>query len=200
MARIELGTIIPRWEWRTFGESFGEAEYKIRAYTCTREVESSEVYILSRKSGENIKVRDALMDIKILKAVNDDTLEQWYPIMKATFPMGKDEMEEVFKAAGVTVDVADTDELDFNTFIARYVDTNPDLKSVGVYKKRFGYKIEGATVELADLVIDGQKIRTVAVEDADPQLVSRLVRELELSSYENISYINAMRRMVGFEE
>jgi len=200
MAKIELGKIIPRWEWRTFGEDFGEAESKIKAYECTREVESSEVYILSKKSGQNIKVRDTLMDIKVLREVNADTLEQWFPIMKATFPIAKSEMVEVFKAAGVEVDLSSAEEIDFNDFIAKYVDSNPDLKSVGVFKKRYGYMIEGATVEIADLTIDGKSIRTTAVEDADPELVISLVKKLGLIGFENISYIKAMRRMVGFED
>jgi len=200
MTRIELGTIIPRWEWRTFGEGFGEAEDRIKAYECTREVESSEVYILSKKSGENIKVRDTLMDIKVLREVNEDTLEQWFPIMKATFPIAQGEMEEVFKAASVDVDVSGESELSFDEFIAKHVDSNPDLKSVGVFKKRYGYMIEGATVEIADLTIDGNDIRTTAVEDADPELVISLVKKLGLIEFENISYIKAMRRMVGFED
>ena len=199
MARIELGNIIPRWEWRTFGDDFGQAEDKIRAHECTREIESSEVYILSKQSGENIKIRDTLMDIKVLREVNDDTLEQWFPIMKATFPIAVPEMLEVFKAAHVEVDLPDDEELGFDACIEKYVDSNPNLKSVGVFKKRYGYKIEGATVELADLTIDGQEIRTTAVEDADPELVISLVRKLGLIQYENISYIKAMRRMVGFE-
>ncbi len=200
MAKIELGKIIPRWEWRTFGEDFGEAEAKIKEHECTREVESSEVYILSKKNGENIKVRDTLMDIKVLREVNGDTLEQWFPIMKATFPIGKDEMAEVFKAAGVEVDLTDAEDIDFNAFIAKYVDSNPNLKSVGVFKKRYGYMIDGATVEIADLTIDGKAIRTTAVEDADPELVINLVKKLGLIGFENISYIKAMRRMVGFED
>jgi len=200
MAKIEMGKIIPRWEWRTFGNDFGSAEASIKAHECTREVESSEVYILSRKSGENIKIRDTLMDVKVLREVNSDTLEQWFPIMKATFPIAKDDLETVFSAAGLQADLTDVEVVDFNTFIAKYVDSNPDLKSVGVFKKRYGYMIEGATVELAELTIIGQPIRTVAVEDADPALVTRLVKELGLDHFENISYIKAMRRMVGFEE
>lgn len=200
MARIELGKIVPRWEWRTFGDDFGVGETNIKSYECTREIESSEVYILSRKSGENIKVRDTLMDIKVLREVNDDSLEQWFPIMKATFPIAKAEMEDVFKAAGVKVDLSDAADIGFKEFIAKYVDPNPDLKSVGVFKKRYGYMIEGATVEIADLTIDGTAIRTTAVEDADPELVITLVKKLGLIEYENISYIKAMRRMVGFED
>jgi len=199
MAKIELGKIIPRWEWRTFGEDFGVGEENIKAHECTREIESSEVYILSRKSGENIKVRDTLMDIKVLRNAEND-LEQWFPIMKATFPIGAEEAREVFKAAGVEVAVNDGDTWEYDAFISKMVDTNPDLKAVGVFKKRYGYLIEGATVEIADLTIDGKATRTTAVEDADPELVTRLVKELGLSGYENISYIKAMRRMVGFED
>ena len=198
MAKIELGKIIPRWEWRTFGEEFGVAEENIKAHECTRALESSEVYILSKKSGENIKVRDTLMDIKVLRNAEND-LEQWFPIMKATFPIGAEEAAEVFKAAGVEVEVKKDDTWEYDAFISKMVDTNPDLKAVGVFKKRFGYLIEGATVEIADLTIDGNAIRTTAVEDANPELVTRLVAELGLSGYENISYIKAMRRMVGFE-
>jgi exopolyphosphatase/guanosine-5'-triphosphate,3'-diphosphate pyrophosphatase len=199
MAKIELGKIIPRWEWRTFGEEFGIAEERITAHECTRALESSEVYILSKNSGENIKIRDMLMDIKVLRNVEND-LEQWFPIMKATFPIGAAEATEVFKAAGVEVDINDSDTWEYDAFISKMVDTNPDLKAVGVFKKRYGYLIEGATVEIADLTIDGNAIRTTAVEDADPELVTRLVKELGLSGYENISYIKAMRRMVGFED
>ncbi len=198
MAKIELGTIIPRWEWRTFGEEFGVAEDNIKAHECTRSMESSEVYILSKKSGENVKIRDSLMDIKVLRAVEND-LEQWFPIMKATFPIGEDEAREVFEAAGVDYDPKGATEWSYEDFISKMVDTNTDLKAVGVFKKRYGYKIEGATVELADLTIDGQEIRTTAVEDADPELVLSIVAKLGLSGYENISYIKAMRRMVGFE-
>jgi len=199
MAKIELGKIIPRWEWRTFGKEFGVAEENIKAHECTREIESSEVYILSKKSGENIKIRDTLMDIKVLRNAEND-LEQWFPIMKATFPIGAEEAAEVFKAAGVEVELNDADTWEYDAFISKMVDTNSDLKAVGVFKKRYGYMIEGATVEIADLTIDGKETRTTAVEDADPELVTRLVAKLGLNGYENISYIKAMRRMVGFED
>ena len=199
MAKIELGKIIPRWEWRTFGDEFGVAEENIKAHECTREIESSEVYILSKKSGENIKIRDTLMDIKVLRNAKND-LEQWFPIMKATFPIGAEEAAEVFKAAGIEVGLNAADTWEYDAFISKMVDTNSDLKAVGVFKKRYGYMIEGATVEIADLTIDGKEIRTTAVEDADPELVTRLVAKLGLNGYENISYIKAMRRMVGFED
>ena len=90
--------IIPRWEWRTFGESFGEAEKRFAAFTPEKVRESAEVYILSAVSNDNTKVRDLLMDIKTLQQVNEDGLEQWKPIMKGAFPLPVAEIANVFAA------------------------------------------------------------------------------------------------------
>ncbi len=82
-----MQTIKPRWEWRTFGQRFGEAEQRLAALAPQGQQESDEVYLLS-SGGGNVKVRAALMDIKVLKQVNADGLEQWIPVMKAEFPLG----------------------------------------------------------------------------------------------------------------
>lgn len=86
-----MDKIIPRWEWRSFGQHFGEAEARMAALTPEAVQESDEVYLLpgaglSAASG-NVKVRAELMDIKILQQVNADGLEQWTPVMKAGFPL-----------------------------------------------------------------------------------------------------------------
>ena len=79
--------IVPRWEWRTFGESFGAAEERFGALAPERVQESDEVYLVSRDSDETVKVRDGLLDVKHLEQVDDDGLEQWLPVMKAAFPL-----------------------------------------------------------------------------------------------------------------
>jgi hypothetical protein len=43
-------------------------------------------YPLSPFANDNVKIRNLLMDIKALQQVNPDGLEQWKPVMKATFP------------------------------------------------------------------------------------------------------------------
>ena len=73
--------IRPRWEWRSFGERFGPAEAHIASLSPTGVQESDELYLLS-DAGANVKVRDALMDIKVLREVDADGLEQWTPVMK----------------------------------------------------------------------------------------------------------------------
>ena len=59
-----LGGIVPRWEWRTFGDTFGAAESLLDAHEPERVQESDETYVLSQKSDASVKVRDDLMDVK----------------------------------------------------------------------------------------------------------------------------------------
>ena len=71
---------MPRWEWRTFGDRFGEADSRFASLAPDRVQESDEVYLLSRASDASVKVRDGLMDVKRLERTNDDGLEQWKPV------------------------------------------------------------------------------------------------------------------------
>ena len=90
-----MATIIPRWEWRTFGSDFKGADQKIMDLNPSVK-KSGEKYILSRNSNENCKIRDDLMDIKSPVNVNEDKLEQWYPTMKLAFPLSKEQVTELF--------------------------------------------------------------------------------------------------------
>jgi hypothetical protein len=82
-----MENIIPRWEWRTFGETFGESDDRFAALEPGGGQESDELYLLSPSTDENVKIRDLLMDIKTLEQVNPDGLEQWKPVMKGAFPL-----------------------------------------------------------------------------------------------------------------
>ena len=65
-------TIVPRWEWRIFGESFGPAEDVFASLDPESVMESDELYVLSRASDASVKVREGLMDVKRRLAVDDD--------------------------------------------------------------------------------------------------------------------------------
>ena len=93
----DMPAIVPRWEWRTFGSRFGRAEDHFAALTPREVKESDELYFLSA-DGDTVKVRDGLMDIKVLKEVNADGLEQWTPVMKSAFPLPRTDVAKVFEA------------------------------------------------------------------------------------------------------
>jgi exopolyphosphatase/guanosine-5'-triphosphate,3'-diphosphate pyrophosphatase len=190
--------IIPRWEWRTFGDSFGEANARYAALTPNDVQESDELYFLSEANDENVKVRFDLMDIKTLVEVNADGLEQWKPVMKAKFPVAAAEVENVLDALGVAVRSLARAEYTLDQFVAELGEPNR-LRAVKVHKKRTRYKINGCTSELTDVVADGQNTRTVAVELEDAARVIATVREMGLGSFPNISYPRGLKQLVGMK-
>lgn len=189
--------IIARWEWRTFGADFGQAESNIRDHPAGKVRESSEVYILSRKGGNNTKIRDMLMDVKELRQINSDGLEQWFPVMKSGFPLDHAVLKSVCGAWSVDVPELVREGYSYEQFLGEVVGAHPELAAVDVFKERHGFTINGCIVEIANLKFDGSPIRTIAVEMADPACVMATVRELGLSAFENINYVKALKRHAG---
>ncbi len=190
--------IIPRWEWRTFGESFGEAEAKYAAFTPTDIQESDELYFLSPASDQNVKVRFDLMDIKTLVEVNADGLEQWKPVMKAKFPLAADEVKKVLAALDVNPPSLERAEYTLDQFVSELA-VPAGLRAVQVHKRRVRYKVNGCTSELTDVVADGHKTRTVALELEDAARVISTVRELGLDRFPNISYPRGLKQLLGMK-
>ena len=110
--------ITPRWEFRVFGPRFGGAESRLAALPSLGVQESDELYLLSA-AGANVKVRSALMDIKVLKQVNADGLEQWMPVKKVGFPLPAAETAAVLDALGLPVPSLSGESPDASSFFTR---------------------------------------------------------------------------------
>ena len=89
--------MIPRWEWRTFGDS----DDPFSALEPEKVEESDEIYLLSTASDASVKIRDSKLDVKLLQSVDDDGLEQWKPVLKAAFPLGRDDVAALLEALGI---------------------------------------------------------------------------------------------------
>jgi len=193
-----MAEIIPRWEWRTFGQVFGEAEDNIKKHPAGGFKKSEEKYILSKQSNNNIKIRDDLADVKTQLNVNSDKLEQWTVAMKQSFPAPKDNLEILFREYfKVPVPAFTKDTYTYTEFLDELVGTSDQLVIVEVLKERQAYEINGTTVEIAETKFNGVPMRTICVEHVDSELVISTVRELGAAGFENINYINAMKTAVG---
>jgi exopolyphosphatase / guanosine-5'-triphosphate,3'-diphosphate pyrophosphatase len=190
--------IVPRWEWRTFSDGFGEADARYAALAPNDVQESDELYFLSNGNDENVKVRYDLMDIKTLEQVNVDGLEQWKPVMKAKFPLAAVEVGKVLEALGVVVPLLARAEYTLNQFVAELAEPS-GLRAVKVHKKRTRYKIDGCMSEMTEVVADGRKTRTVALELEDAARVIATVRELGLNRFPNISYPRGLKQLLGMK-
>ncbi len=195
-----MNEIIPRWEWRSFAKDFGQAEKSLEKHECTRVLDSAEDYIVTTKSGNNVKVRDGKLDIKELRNINDETLEQWLPVLKVGFPCKTEEASRIFASFNIDAPGLYKEEYSYNEFINEVVGGCEDLAVVKVVKKRFGYMFGEVIVELAEVTFDGVAWKTMAVEHIDPEMVMSVVKELELEVQENVNYIRAMKRSIGMSE
>jgi len=191
-----MQAIIPRWEWRTFGASFGEADGRFRALAPGRAQESEEVYLLSPRTDANVKVRDRLMDIKTLEQVNAEGLEQWRPVMKGEFPLPAAEVARVCDALGVAP-IAGLDAYTLEQLQAELTQASRAVRVVQVHKLRQRYIVSDCSAEMTDVVADGKPVRTVAIELEDPARVLAAVREMRLDQFENISYPRGLKRLLG---
>jgi exopolyphosphatase/guanosine-5'-triphosphate,3'-diphosphate pyrophosphatase len=190
--------VVPRWEWRTFGDEFGAAESDFERRSPERVQENDELYLLSAGDGDNVKVRDGLMDVKHLEQVNDDGLEQWVPVTKADFPLTAIEVGSVLEALQVPAPRLERTAYTLDELLDEVVRPSPDLAAVEVHKKRARYTIGGCMSELTEVRTDRGSTRTIAVESDDPARVIAAVRELGLDSRPNLNFPRGLKELVGF--
>lgn len=182
-----MATIVPRWEWRTFGTRFGSAETVFAAMTPEEAKDSDELYLLA-PGGTNVKVRDDLMDIKVLQKIDAYGLEQWIPVMKQGFPLDGSDVAKVFDALGVAVPRLDRDAYSLDHLLDQLVEPSTAIRAVDVHKHRVRFLVGGCMAELTDVVVDGRPTRTIAVESEDGAAITRAVHDLGLDGYLNTNY------------
>lgn len=196
-----MEAVKPRFEFRTFAQDFGMVLTKMRRLSkCSGIRESGEIYIMSAGNNENnTKIRDAKMDIKVF-VQEKQGLEQWNPRMKGTFPMQASMIrDEVFPAFGVDVPEFEREEYTLEQYLEEIISPHPDLSAARVLKHRFAYTVNDCITEHARILINGAAIQTVAVESTDLDAILEAKEMLGLGDYENVNYLIAIKRVLGWE-
>jgi exopolyphosphatase/guanosine-5'-triphosphate,3'-diphosphate pyrophosphatase len=189
--------IVPRWEWRTFGEKFPQAEEALAAFEPTVN-ESDEVYLLSVPGDASIKLRDGVVDVKRLDDVNDDGLERWIPIMKAPFPLAARDVRTVLEQVRATNISLDRGTYTGAQFASDIVERDGDLLTLGVRKRRLRYVIDTCMVERTEVDAGGKTIGTIAIESPDATLVNATIERLGLAGRRNTNVARGLKTLVGF--
>ena len=193
-----MATIIPRWEWRAFGRRFPHAEATLAASGSGSAQESEETYLLSSGDG-NVKIRDGLMDIKVLREVDDEGLQRWEPVMKEAFPLGRDDLSRVFEALEVPAPDLSRDEYTLDELLAEVLEPLDRVRTVRVTKRRTRSTYAGCSAEVTQIRADGRSTTTVAIESEDGGAVARAVGEARLAGVTNTSYPSGLRALIDGE-
>jgi len=191
--------IVPRWEWRTFGEKLSLGGDLPEMQEPESVQESDELYLLSEETDASVKIRDGLMDVKQLEAVNGDGLEQWRPVLKQAFPLGAGDAQTMLAALGVAADEVGWESYSLDELLSEVVRPNRSLTAVQVHKRRAHYHVGGCMTEVSEITAAGRSARTVAVEAEDPALVSAVLEKLLVGDLPNVCVARGLKTLVGFD-
>jgi hypothetical protein len=200
---LKIGEISkPRFEFRSFGQDFDEAHYRMSRLSVpvpekVWERYSEEIYILSRTNDiNNTKIRDGKMDIKTYVQTVDG-LEQWNPLMKGEFPIKASVLkDEVFPAFQVKMPEFKKDVYTYDEFI-EIIKNHPDLQAVRVHKERYGYMVNNTICEFGFVKINGAQVATINSESTEVEDIKKTIKEIGLEGVENINYLQAIKRVIG---
>ncbi len=186
--------IKPRYEFRIWADALGSIRERLENLAQPKKTESEETYLISAVTEKcNAKIRAALMDIKLLVAV-DRGLEQWRPIMKGEFPLSESVISgQVFPSLKVAPPPLIT-SYSLEEFLS-LMEATPEIAVVRVRKIRYQFKIGVCAAEFAQVTLDNVPRDTVAVESVDADAVIQLVRDLGIPGA-NVSYIREMKRIL----
>lgn len=192
--------VIPRFEFRIFGNNLGKYESKIKELSekeMTRQMDST--YLITPwKRKNNVKVREGVMDIKLLEQ-NHKGLEQWNPFLVGKFPLNSDVIKSVvFPALGIESPVFDRKKYSLSQFIEEVVSIDPDLAVAYVWKTRHAYTVGDCITEIAEININGAFIKTICIEHEDPDKVMKAKEMIGIDpKTENVNYPLALKRVMG---
>jgi len=201
---LKIGEISkPRFEFRSFGQDFDEAHYRMSRLSVpvpekVWERHSDEIYILSRTNDiNNTKIRDGKMDIKTYVQTVDG-LEQWNPLMKGEFPIKVEVLKnEVFPAFQVAMPEFKKDVYTYEAFI-EMIKQHPDLQAVRVHKERYGYMVNNTICEFGYVLVNGAQIATINSESTEVDDIKKTIKDVGLEEVENINYLQAIKRVIGW--
>jgi exopolyphosphatase / guanosine-5'-triphosphate,3'-diphosphate pyrophosphatase len=195
MADEPMQKVVPRWEWRTFGKNLTVPDDASGLLVSTEVKESDELYALSPASEASVKLRDDLVDVKLLQRVDGDGLEQWRPVLKAAPPLSVGDARRVLEALGLPVPHP-FDRESYGPEQFRALLRSAGVELVCVHKTRRRYKGGGCLVELTTIRVGDDLADTIAVESEDPASVVAMVTRLGFPLRPNVSVPRGLKRIV----
>jgi exopolyphosphatase / guanosine-5'-triphosphate,3'-diphosphate pyrophosphatase len=185
-----------RWEWRTFGAEFADAEFGsagevLSSIAAKAGVETDETYLVSVDGVDAVKLRAGLLDVKHLEQVDNDGLQLWNPVMKSPLPISAADSQVVLTALRVSAPL-DRDTYDLAELAAA---AGSAVSVIPVHKTRRHGTYGDCMAELTDLRTTTQSTRTLVLESENPTQVLAAVHALRLPPQPNTSIIQALKSL-----
>ncbi len=189
-----------RWEWRAFGDDFGEAEQRIRFHPRQTLEEGRISYLLSRHAGHRITADPQRLLIEQPEPMDEEGLVAWRPVLLHPFPIGQETMHEIASL----LDVGDSKAERSGSVVGHgglleVFSNHPDGAAVETAFKRGLYLVNDCVVELGELSFDDQTLRTVAVAMERRDRILEAVKGLVLGRFESSSHVAMFKRHLALD-
>jgi exopolyphosphatase / guanosine-5'-triphosphate,3'-diphosphate pyrophosphatase len=189
----------PRYELRVFAPDLSWMEGRIRTFApLGRYRESLETYLLVPGRTElNLKIRDGALELKQL-IERRWGLEQWRPDFRLDLPADGPALAEylkVFVNLGRGLD--ESGARDAEELFALLAEVEPGVAAASLFKKRFGFVLDDCLAEVVEVLINGARLTSVALESERPHAVLALRDKLGMDGSDNVSYVLAAERVLG---
>ncbi len=184
-----------RYEFRVFGSDLADVRNSFAEMGAPQpQPASRETYIVTRLNIEsNVKVRADRLEVKMLRA-RTGLLEQWAPVLRSSFPVSVQNMEDVVAPAlGIELELEDAESMTERALIAFAKDQH-SLAPVVVEKNRTLFDLGACEAEFSELKIEGDRLQTAAFEAIELEAAQNLLRRIGLESAENESYAAFLQR------
>ena len=194
-----MSDIRARWEWRAFDapqRTLDDVLASAGADPSPAET-SDEIYVVSRVSPHNVKIRGGQLDVKMLESTRSAGLEKWRPVLKARFPVATSDLAPVWQAWAITPPRQLERSYTLDRFLREIVGVIPTLRAIAVTKHRTRFVLAGCHGEHARIEVDGRELTTIAFEDEAPERVLETVRAAGLESLPTSNYPAALKAAVG---
>lgn len=194
---VETGLF--RWEWRWIGYQ-SPVEFSRLGYAWSNPpTRTAEVYLVSATSPHNIKVREGSLEVKRLRRVSGDGLEQWAPSLRAGFPLLPPDWRELLDALGLPVADRETPVATLEGLVAG-LPPGAAVRRIDVVKRRSRLTVAGCPGEWVRLDIGGRRLVSLSFEHERAVRVRDALAVLDLDPHDNLSYPAALKRLIGMPD
>jgi exopolyphosphatase / guanosine-5'-triphosphate,3'-diphosphate pyrophosphatase len=193
-------TITPRWEWRCFAPALAALAEAAAVPADAAPRDSDETYILdlTGRSAENVKIREDVLDVKRLLRTDFGGLELWAPVVKAPFPLAREDVGVVF-APWLPPAALARASYTFRQLVEAIEAAHASLRIVAVHKSRRGFTFAGCLAELAQIKAGPASVESFSLEHEEPQRLLAALATLGLEPRANTNYVRGLKRALGLE-
>ena len=183
-----------RYEFRIWDRDLASVRHAMERLASPSEpVASDEIYLISNATDYcNAKIRDALLDIKVLLKV-ERRLEQWSPVLKAGFPLTASAIAQMFDSLKLSPPQLPKPTYEMEDFLDQASKSGVAIVRTSKLRTRFNFN--QCQTEFAQVNIGKIEHQTVAVESEDPDAVLATIAQIGIADRENVSYVRNIERL-----